>query len=517
MTSHPALISRGVGRWLTAAVAAFAAGALISADAEAQRNRDDESSAEGRVFTPDVGEIVVAAQEKMGQEPPDIQGALSDLNRAMNNEDPSPYELGVILYMRGSAKYQLEDTSGALADWNRALAEGDLSETERLNLMYNAGQLYLSEGNYREAVTRIEEWIRAGGNATDGVHLNLVAAYVELGEYSNALRHGREAYNKASPRQKRHYDTLNYLYTEMNMPAERAELLSEMVELFPQDKSVWLSIAALHAEAGREQKAFEINKIMYLNGMLTTESEIMRIVDYYSYYEVPYRGARILERELNAGRVERDQDNLEKLARLYRQSNEFDRAIPPLEAAARMAPDGSLFQTLGEAYYAEARLEEAETALLDAIDKGGLDNAGDVWVVIGNSRYEREAREEAIEAFEQGEQYQASRETAREWREFVEREINIQREQEEFKVNVQKEELRVSCERQISDIIIYEANREEGDPDCVAIVRRGDFSSVPTIVEAEAAIIAKYEGGDEVAVPGESDEDGESTETEAGR
>jgi tetratricopeptide (TPR) repeat protein len=503
-------------RLFAAALAAIAVSMVVALDASAQRanNRDneEEEGAANRVFSPDIGEIVVAANEKLTVEPADYRGALADLDRAMNSRGISPYEHGVVLFMRGGVKYQLEDIQGALADWNRALNEGDLNSTERLSIMYNVGQLYLAEGNYREAVNRIEEWIRLGGVANDGVHLNLVAAYVELGELRSALGHARQAYEKASPRAKRHYDTLDYLYGELDMPAERAAILSEAVAILPQEKRYWLAIAQLHAAAGREQRSFEINKIMYLNGMLTTESEIMRVVDYYSYYEVPFRGARILEREMNAGRVERTQRNLEKLARLYRQANEFDRAIPALEAAARLSPDGELFQALGEAYYAEARLGEAVGALTQAIDKGGIDKTGDVWIVIGNARYEDGDREGAIEAFEQGERFASSRETAREWRQFVEGEVAAARNRAQFGVDVLKEEHRVSCERQLADIIIYQENRREGDPDCVAIVRQQDFTSVPQVIEMQLAVDAEFGDGETEGAPAEAEAPAETTD-----
>jgi tetratricopeptide (TPR) repeat protein len=500
---------------VAAALAALTMSATIAADASAQRasgsnrqQREEEENAANRVFSPDIGEIVVAANEKLIVEPADYRGAMADLDRAMASRGISPYELGVVLFMRGGVKYQLEDIPGALADWNRALNEGELNQTERLSIMYNVGQLYLAEGNYREAVNRLEEWLRLGGVANDGVHLNLVAAYVELGELRSALGHARQAYEKASPRAKRHYDTLDYLYGELDMPAERAAILSEAVAILPQERRYWLAIAQLHAAAGREQRSFEINKIMYLNGMLTTESEIMRVVDYYSYYEVPYRGARILEREMNAGRVERTQRNYEKLARLYRQSNEFDRAIPALESAARMAPDGELFQTLGEAYYAEARLSEAVGALTQAINKGGLDRTGDVWIVIGNARYENGDREGAIDAFTQGERFASSRETAREWRQFVEGEIAAARNRRQFEVDVQKEEIRVSCRRQLADIIIWnETSSAPGydGPDCPAVVNRDDFSSVPRIVEMQAAVDAEFSDEEEAAAPAPSE------------
>ena len=92
-------------------------------------------SPDEQVFTQNIGEIVVAAQEKLAASPQDLDGAVADLSRAAAS-GPSAYELGVILYMRGGAKYQLGDP----ADWRRALAEGALADQERTNLQYTIAQ-----------------------------------------------------------------------------------------------------------------------------------------------------------------------------------------------------------------------------------------------------------------------------------------------------------------------------------------------------------------------------------------
>jgi len=172
-------------RLLLVTAAALSLGVMATSSASAQRDRDDddEKSDSNRVFSPDIGEIVSDAQEKMNADPPDQTGAMDDLNRALEHRGVSAFEVGVILQLRAYLKYQLEDVQGALADWNRALTDGDLNDTERLGVMYYVGQVYLSEGDYQEAVDRLEEWIRLGGAVTDKVHLNLVAAYVELGDH----------------------------------------------------------------------------------------------------------------------------------------------------------------------------------------------------------------------------------------------------------------------------------------------------------------------------------------------
>lgn len=447
--------------------AVIAAGAVAtSADAQRSRNDDENASAgdaENRTFSRRIGEMVLEVQELLDAEPQQFSAALGILNEAAGFDDITPYELAVILQLRGNVNYELDQPRSTINDWSAARNTGALTEQEDMNLQFNIGQIELQNENYAVAARELEDWLSRGGEPSPQIHLNLVAAYSELNQLSRALPHGRSAFALASPPERRHYDVLNYLYTELNMPRERAELLQEMVQLFPQDRSIWLSIAALYAEAGREDRAFEINKIMYLNGMFDEEREIMRIVDYYSYYGVPYRAARILEREMNAGRVERSQRNYEKLARLYRQAREFDLAIAPLTEAARRSGDGELYQQLGEAFYAEGRLEESENALTQALNASGLDRPGNAWVVIGNTRYERagddtaiEDREHALEAFREATNFSHSRRTAEGWIQFIEAEIASIRARVEFERETYREGIRVTCRRLMRDEVVLE-------------------------------------------------------------
>ncbi len=427
-------------------------------DRDRDRDRDEEAEASNRVFSPEVGEMVQEALAS--QETEDYAGGIAILERALSRRRISEYEKGVVLQIRASFEFQLGQPRKAIATYDQALREGEFTTKERLDIRFNIGQLYLVEGDYQQFVTRIEAWITDGGQANDKVHLNLVGAYAELSQFRNALRHARLAYQKATPRERKHYDALNFLYSELNMPRERLNLIREMVGVFPTDKGLWLTLAALYAQAGDTDQAFEINKVMYLNGMLEDEGEIMRIVDYFSYYDAPYRGARILEREMNRGRITRSQENYEKLARFYRQAREFGRAVAPLTEAANRSGDGELFKQLGEAFYARGELEDAEGALRQALDRGGLNRTGDAWSLLAATLYEQdarlgryEAREAAVEAYNQALDYDHSRRAAEGWISFIEKEVETFRARESFAAQVRRDEIRVVCERYARDVI----------------------------------------------------------------
>ncbi|MGD2131345.1 MAG: hypothetical protein PVI23_01035 [Maricaulaceae bacterium] len=111
------------------------AAVLLASNAALAAEGDDA----GRFFTPEVGEATVAAQQMLTNE--DYASAIVQFDAIEAQFEPSPYELGVILYLKGGAKYQTDDIDGAIADWTRALEEGELREQERANLEHNIAQL----------------------------------------------------------------------------------------------------------------------------------------------------------------------------------------------------------------------------------------------------------------------------------------------------------------------------------------------------------------------------------------
>jgi len=213
------------------------------------------------------------------------------------------------------------------------------------------------------------------------------------------------------------------------------------------------------ANGGREEEAFEVTKMLYLGGALNKEADLLKVVQYYSFYDMPYQAAEILEREMNSNRISKTPDKLKQLSGLFRQAREYKRAIPILEAAASQSGDAKLYADLGEALYNEGSCQKSETAFKEAINRGY--DAGKSWMLIANCRYDQtntldrlncemtpaqmaeapitKARESAITAF--GNVPSSSRENgnARKWVQFINAEKQAVDRRCEFERNVERE------------------------------------------------------------------------------
>lgn len=285
--------------------------------------------------------------------------------------------------------------------------------------------------------------MRAGGVPDRDQKWTLAVLYQKLDRNEDSLRYAEAVFASDGPNAKREvYDFLIYLYEQTGNLEKKAVLLEQLLMKNPTELRLWEQIRGDYFRADNERKAFEVHKAMYLGGLVTSESDIMRVVNFYNQFNAPYQAAQILEKEMNAGRVAKNYEQLERLATLYQVAREFKKAIPVIREAADMSGNGQMYERLGRSYSELKQWEEVETALDRALAKGGLKDSGLTWVLIGQSRYERNDRSGAREAFRT-----ANNRAGRGWINFMDAEVATEKALRVFeaqsKVNdIEKEKFR---------------------------------------------------------------------------
>lgn len=329
----------------------------------------------------------------------DAATALSKLNQLRANE-LNCYEEGAALRLSAAVKVETGDYRGAVADLEAAIARGYVPAEQIATTYYNIAQLYLQEEDMPKAIQYMERWMSAGGTPDRGQKWQLAVLYHKAEDNQKALRWAEEVFRQDGPNAERQvYDFLIFLYDETGQLAKKAQLLEQLLQRNPTERRLWDAIAGDYFQAGNQRRAFEVQKAMYLGGILQTSDEIMRVVNFYNQFDVPFQAAKILEKEMNAGRVEKTYEKLELLANLYQVAREFERAIPVIREAAEINNNGAMYERLGRSYAELKDWEATETALTQALNAGGISDSGTAWTLIGQSRYERDDVEGAIEAF----------------------------------------------------------------------------------------------------------------------
>jgi tetratricopeptide (TPR) repeat protein len=200
-----------------------------------------------------------------------------------------------------------------------------------------------------------------------------------------------------------------------------------MINLWPGERPYWVQLSGFYSQTGKDQDAFSVLEVAYRAGLLTRESELITLVNYYSFFDNPFRGARLMEREMEAGRIARTVKNLTLLSQLWSQAREHKRAIPVLQSAAQSSGDGELYYRLGQVLLADEQYAAADRALTQALNKGGMNaqKTGDAWLLIGTARFSAakpedcDQRARARQAFVNAQRYPASARQAADWVRYI--------------------------------------------------------------------------------------------------
>ena len=411
-----------------AAIAFAPAPALAQEDEEGQRN-----TRVSETLDPRVAQTLQTVFEQMQAE--QYNEALAGLNQliAERGERMKPFDRATTYELRGSVKASLEDYRGAQRDFRVALNENALPPERNNQLRYFVAQIDFQLEDYQSAITGLNEWIRASRAAGESVDSNayylLAAAYTQITppNYRAAVSPGEQALAGAPEPRKSYYDLMNLIYSELNDNNKRIPLLERMVNLWPSEKGYWTQLSGAYSVTGQDRDAFSVLEVAYRAGLISSESELKTLIQYYSFFENPYRGAVMLEREMNAGNIDRDQDNLILLSQLWSQAREHERSIPILREAAQGSSDGELYYRLGQVLLADEQYAAAQRALENALNRGGMErrDTGDAWLLLGNARFSQAGPEDtaiwasARQAFVNARRYQNAQAQAADWIEYI--------------------------------------------------------------------------------------------------
>ena len=158
-------------------------------------------------------------------------------------------------------------------------------------------------------------------------------------------------------------------------------------------------MAGAYMEMQKDADALAALNLGYKNNAIEKKETLESLARLSLYLEIPYQAAVIMEENMEAGLIERNEDNLRLLLGAWTAAREFDEAIEVIDVLAPMLNDGKLFiqkaMLLNEKGDWSGIKEATQMALLD----DDLENPGDVFILRGMAHTELAEYEEAIDAF----------------------------------------------------------------------------------------------------------------------
>jgi tetratricopeptide (TPR) repeat protein len=351
----------------------------------------------------------------------DYAAARETLTQALER-DGSGYERAQLLNMLGYTWYESDRLDLARSAYREALTLEDLPDSMLISLHLTLGQIHLVDEQYAEAEKLLRRLLQFENQDTPNNRVLLAASLLGQERYGDALAPLRSAIGETeesgeTPREN-WLSMLSSVYYELDDLASMRDVIEKLVLLYPREQYL-MNLAALHGQLGDEEKQLALAEALLDDQRITQPSQLTMLVNLFLGAGLPYKAARLLERELEGGRLERSVTNLELLSQAWYMSADIDRAVAPLGEAARNADSGELYLRLARLHMDAHRWNEAERAAEAALTKGGLREEGQAWLLRGMADVSLEQFAEARRSFARAAEHESTARYAQQWRAFV--------------------------------------------------------------------------------------------------
>ncbi len=351
-------------------------------------------------------------QEDLGKER--LSSALSRLGTLSSKSRLNSHERALVWQMYGFAYSMQGRYQDAAKAFEKCLAEDSLPESATQHTRYNLAQAYLGSEAFGKAIGELNIWLAAAKNPTPDAYYLLAAAHVQLKDFKSALPFARQAVSMKKKPRESWLNLLMSVHFELNQLRSVLEVCKRLVEIYPK-RSYWLQLSSVYNELGDTRRALASLELAYAQGFVTRSNEIISLVSLYLDQGIPFKAAEILEKEINAGKVETTLNNMKMLSSAWLQSRERMRALDPLQKAAQIDPTGESYFLLAQVYIEAEQWKKAHEAAQSAVRKSGLKRPGQVHLLDGIALLSMKQKSKARKAFERAEKFGDDKEAARQW------------------------------------------------------------------------------------------------------
>lgn len=399
----------------------FAGGPAVAQ--EEDEGQPEQKTKEAQAVSKEVYDKIQEAQEQVDAK--DYQGALRTLN-ALRQRKLTEYELSNVLNYIGFVYYNMEDTQRAMSTYIELLRIPSLEEQLRKQTIYTLAQLSTMEEEYTKALDYLDQWFALEANPGPEPYILYAQNLYQVDRYQDMVRPIETAMDIAKKRdvaiKEDWWVLLNFAYFQQENFAKVRDIHKILLQNWPK-KRYWFTLAGAYTELEEENNLIAAYDAAHTQDLLTKESELVTMAQLYMQHEVPYKAAKLLEREMESGRVEKNAKNYRLLSQAWSLAMEDEQAIPALQQAARLDRDGELYLRLANTHLNLGQYEECVQSAREGLSVGGLKSPDHAQISLGMCLYNLKRYDDAIAAFRAASREERSRDMARQWIDVIQSDV----------------------------------------------------------------------------------------------
>lgn len=269
--------------------------------------------------------------------------------------------------------------------------------------------------DYRGAVTLLDDFIAKYPEPVPEAFYLLGVAHYQLGDYAKARPAAERAVALAPDAPAPWLELVVDLAKRAEDYRAAIPYLERLIEEVPGNKTYWLELSLAFEQSGDMDHALATMRLAHTVELLNDDADFRRLSDLLINRGLPLQSAQVLETALENQTVRADEAAYTKLGTAWFTAGEIDKAVAPLEHAARVASTGDAYIRLAVVHVAREDWPAAIAALHAGMGRGSLSDEAQANLLMGVSLYRQQRFAESRTWFEQAAESPLQRPMAEEY------------------------------------------------------------------------------------------------------
>ncbi len=294
------------------------------------------------------------------------------------------------------------------------LTERDHGDTLRL-----LADVQIQEQFYKESIENYYKWMTFTCKEESDVWTRIGQAHYALKQLDKMIEPADNAIRVSEEPDQNPYILKVTSYYERKKYKESIDVLETLVKTFPEEERWWTQLGMFYLLVEDYKTSLQTLELAYTQGYLTKEAQIKTLIQLYSSNDMPFKAARLYEKHMKDGSLEKNISNLEALANAWHSALHIDDAAKVYGEVAKLTNEAKHYQKQGLLYVQDEQFTKGIASLNKAIELG-VTKPGKLYMSIAESHFYLGQYKSANTAIKKAITYPETRKYARGWKSFIE-------------------------------------------------------------------------------------------------
>lgn len=344
--------------------------------------------------------------------------AINKLNKFISAGKLKNYDAAIVYQTMAYAENNLGNFTSAAKHFIKALSFEALPKKVAHDLYFSTAQLLIHIDKPKEGLNYLSKWFADEPKPKAEAHIIAATAYYQIKNYKQLIVHAKKALLLSDKPPLNWHELLLAGYYETKDYKSAATILEDIISQYPNKTDYWLQLAGIYHHLKQDKKALALYELSYTNGLLKKET-ILQLVKNYLYLEMPYKAAKVLEKEMAIGDIEPNKEMLNLLVDSWLLAHENTKAESVFKEIIKKFNDDKSRLRLGQLYIESEKWNDV-IKLLD-VNLVSDDKAlkSKVNLLLGIAQYHSKNLSQATRAFTQALSNKSTKDQAAWWLEHL--------------------------------------------------------------------------------------------------